>query len=112
MPWVLLLLLLLDSTPVPLLSRSGLGLELPNCEAEERGALPESSAPPSPPSEGFADWGRVEEPVGVGVLVCLWGTGEDRKNDPADPPLAPLLPSPPDCCLLRPPPLPGAPTGE
>lgn len=101
------MLLLFNSTPVPLLSSSGLGLELASCEAEERGALTDSSAPPSPPSEGFIDGGRVEEPVGV--LACLCAAGEDRKNDP---PLVPLLLSLPDCCLFRLPPLLSPPAGE
>lgn len=48
----------------------------------------------------------------MGVLVCLWGTGEDREKDPVNPLVAPLLPSPPDCCLLRLPPLLRAPAGE
>lgn len=106
----MLLLLLLESAPVPLLSRSWLSLGLPSCEAEERGTLTESSPPSSPPSEGFVDRGRIEEPVGV--LACLWRTGEDREKDPVDPPLALLLPSPLDCCLLRLPPLLRAPAGE
>lgn len=58
-------MLLVGSPRVPLLSWNWLGLGLPICEAEERGALAESS---SPSSEGFADGGLVEELVGV--LVC------------------------------------------
>lgn len=63
------MLLLFDSTPVPLLSRSWLDLGFPSGEAEGRGAFIESSPPPSPSSGGLADGGRVGVPVGV--LVCL-----------------------------------------
>lgn len=47
----------------------------------------------------------------VGVLVCRWWTGEER-NDAEDPLLALLVPSPPECCLLRLPPLFVPPAGE
>lgn len=102
-------MLLLDSVPVSLLSWNWLGLGLPICEAEEKGAFTESSSPSSPPSEGFADGGLVEELVGV--LVCRWWTGDDR-TDPDGLLVALQVPSPPECCLLRLLPLFSPPAGE
>lgn len=83
---------MLVSAPALLLSRSWLSRGFPSGDAEGGGAWTESSAPPSAPSKGFADEGRVEELLGV--LACLCETGEDREKPPAAPPLVPLLPPP------------------